>query len=580
MSSYDANPKDATVPLVQRFDAESAPPLSATEIRHRWVEFHRQIRLMSGTRFQRTAGRILGEDTWRYRSARFIFRPPLRLIRRLRRGHDQRKAVRAFATKDDTIFPINYRPLVLDYAAELAALHVDLEDVTFAEVDESLEAEAIVEKLNETLNETTAEWLFVVDQRESEDRRRYSASLLLDAARPDLDVVFADEAGAREFAPLLKSPAVGPHTLLSYNVVGRPALLRVETLFALGGFSTAAGWAYEHDAYLRLQESGARFFHVPRVLPSGRAPDTFSAERLADDTCRVVAAALERRGWRGSVEPGELVGLAHWLLEPPPTSPSIDIIIPTRDRIDLVKRCVDSIEELSTYPNYDIIILDNDSAKQESHDYFASTKYRVIPCPGPFNYAKIVNRGVAHSSADYVVTLNNDTIVVTPDWLERLVSLASLPDVGIVGGCLLDQDGQREHEGIVISPYPQHLRTDTNYPHVDLYSRSVRDVAAVTGAVQMVERSFWEHLGGMDEELKVVMNDVDICLRSLVEGRYVVFTPDVRLYHHVGSSRGDLDPLDDRNRFIRRWDIFGSFRDPFFAESLVLLGEKMYYLHR
>ncbi|MHB2028372.1 MAG: glycosyltransferase family protein, partial [Acidimicrobiales bacterium] len=152
-----------------------------------------------------------------------------------------------------------------------------------------------------------------------------------------------------------------------------------------------------------------------------------------------------------------------------------------------------------------------------------------------------------------------------------------LPDVGIDGACLLDRDGRREHESIVIAPYPQHLRTDSNYPHVDYFSSALRDVAAVTGAVQMVERSFWESLGGMDEQLKVVMNDVDICLRSQMENRYVLYTPHVQLYHHVGSSRGNLDPLDDRNRFIRRWDIFGSFRDPFFPESLILLGEKMFY---
>jgi GT2 family glycosyltransferase len=204
----------------------------------------------------------------------------------------------------------------------------------------------------------------------------------------------------------------------------------------------------------------------------------------------------------------------------------------------------------------------------------------VVPCPGPFNYAHIVNRGISHSLADYVVTLNNDTVLVTPDWLERMVSLASLPEIGIVGACLFDQDGRREHESIIIAPYPQHLRTDSNYPHVDQFTSAVRDVAAVTGAVQMVEREFWESLGGMDELLKVTMNDVDICLRSQLEGRYVVYDPDVQLYHHVSSSRGDLDPLDDRNRFIRRWDIFGTFRDPYFPEALLLLGETIYYLPR
>jgi len=502
-------------------------------------------------------------------------------VLRLRRRKNTAKVTRVVASKEATIFPINYRPLTIDYAHELATIDFDENDVIIVEIDESAApSKDFLNALNDLLNETTSEWLFLADSSLSDESRRYSVAKLLARVSKDDDVVFGDEAGPNEFAPILKSPAVAPHTLLSYNVVGRPALLRVETLFRVGGFSPDAGWAFEHDAYLRLSEANVRFHHVPLVLPAGRPANSYDATRLNDDTARVVQAAIDRRGWRGTVTSGSLPGLVRWSLEAPTPSPSIDIIIPTRDRIDLVEQCITSIEEMTTYQNYDVIILDNDSAKPESLEYFDKTKYSVIPCPGPFNYAHIVNRGVKHSSADYVVTLNNDTIVVTPDWLEQMLALASLPDVGIVGACLLDRDGRREHESIVISPYPQHLRTDSNYAHVDYFSSAIRDVAAVTGAVQMVRREFWNELGGMDEQLKVVMNDVDICLRSQMEDRYVVYTPDVQLYHHVGASRGDLDPIVDRDRFIKRWDIFASFRDPYFPESLLLLGEKMFYLLR
>ncbi len=537
---------------------------------------------MSGTRLQRTAGRILGEDTWRYATARFIFRPPLQLARRIRKRSKKAATVtKATASKTAEIFPVNYRPLRINFGLALADLPYEASDVHVVTLDEANATSAeVVTILNDALNDTTSEWLFIVDASLSEEAVRYSAAILLNAATPEDDVVFGDEAGLNEYAPIFKSRAVAPHTLLSYNTVGRPALLRVETVFRAGGFSPDAGWAYEHDAYLRLSEARARFHHVAQVLPAGRVPSHFEAARIDDDSCHVVQSALDRRGWRGDTSPGELGGLVRWRLNPPTPSPSVDIVIPTRDRIDLVRQCITSIEEKSTYTNYNIILLDNDSVKPESLKYFAETKYTVVPCPGPFNYAKIVNRGIEHSRADYVVTLNNDTVIVTPDWLERLLSLAALPDVGIVGGFLLDPDGRHEHEGIVVAPYPQHLRTDSNYPHVDYYSLATRDVAAVTGAVQMVERAFWEHLGGMDEQLTVVMNDIDICFRSQMEDRYVVYTPDVRIYHHVGSSRGKLDPIDDRNRFLRRWDIFASFRDPYFPESLLLLGEKMYYFPR
>ena len=427
---------------------------------------------------------------------------------------------------------------------------------------------------------STRTWLFLHDRDQSRDRWIGALSVLRDAALDDDDVVFADEVGPLVHAPLLKSPGVGPHTLLSHNVVGRPALVRLATLRAVGGFSLDAGWAFEHDAYLRLSEASATFHHVPLIVAPGRPDIAFSPAHINTDSCRVVERALERRGWSGSVGPGVLGGLVEWTLDPPSPAPRIDVIIPTRDRLDLVLQCIGALEKLTTYPNYDIVILDNDSKERDTLEFFATTKYRVIPCPGPFNYAAIVNRGVAMSTADFVVTLNNDTILVTPDWLERMVGVAALSDVGFVGACLIDKDGRHEHDSIVISPYPQHLRTDSNYPHQDYFALSRRDVAAVTGAVQMVRREFWQSLGGMDERLRVTMNDVDICLRSQVEGRHVVYLPDVKLFHHVSSSRGKLDPLEDRNLFIQRWDIFGSFQDPYFPESILLLGEEMYFRHR
>ena len=568
-----------------RFDTEGDIVLSDRDIRLRWAKFHNSIRSVSGNVVQRVIGRMLGEETLRYKTARFFGRPLLRLVRRLRK-REAPKIVEPVVVQSQKVaatqryFPINYR-IARHVLHSASANPHTFDDVTILEVHETSEsAESLVRSLNDAVRASSREWVFVVDASISEANRTVTLSALLSVASKDDDVVFADENGANPFTPILKTAGVGPHTLLSYNCVGRPALLRRSTLVEVGGLSPDAGWAFEHDAYLRLNEAGARFRHVVAVLPAGRPHIAFEASHVSDDTCRVVRSALARRAMSGEVTPGPLGTVVHWRLDAPEPEPSIDIVIPTRDRIDLVRQCIDAIEEKTTYANYDIIILDNDSKEPATLEYFASTKYRVVPCPGPFNYAHIVNRGIDHSTADFVVTLNNDTILVTPDWLEQMVGLASQPDVSIVGACLLDQDGRREHESIVIAPYPQHLRTDSNYPHPDEFSTATRDVAAVTGAVQMIRRELWASLGGMDEELKVVMNDVDICLRSQDNGRHVVYTPDVQLYHHVSSSRGDLDPLDDRNRFIRRWDIFGSFKDPYFPESLLLLGETVYYRHQ
>jgi GT2 family glycosyltransferase len=575
------------LPAFQRLDLDGESTqriISDKEMKRRWAAFHGQMRQLSGKRWQRVLGRILGENTWRYKFARTIGRPPLRALRKMRARPHRAEAVFLdvpLVHKETEVFPKYYSPKSALRFVNLSLLEVSLDDVEVVTIDEETSsAAAVVAQLNEAYLATTKTWLMICDETTSDLDRTTTLRALKSAASESDDVVFADENGPNIFQPIFRSACVSPHTLLSYNIVGRPALLRISTLRRAGGFLSGAGWAFEHDSYLRFQEGGAQFHHVALVLPAGRPLIAFERHHIDEDSCRVVRAALERRGLTGTVEPGALAGLVHWTVEPPTPRPSIDIIIPTRDRIDLVRRCIEAIEGKTTYENYDIILLDNDSVETDSLEYFATTKYRVIACPGPFNYAKIVNRGVAHSSADFIVTLNNDTILMTNDWLERMVSLAAMPDVGIVGACLLDQFGHKEHESIVISPYPQHLRTDSNYPHVDHFALAVRDVAAVTGAVQMASRDFWNSLGGMDERLAVTMNDIDLCLRSQSDARFVVYMPDVAFIHYVSSSRGTLDPLADRNRFIRRWDIFGTFRDPFFPEPLLLLGETMYYLPR
>ena len=578
------------MPAFQRFDLDGEsdqPIVTDEEMKRRWAAFHYDMHMMSGKRWQRILGELLGEDTRRYRMARRVGRPILQVGRRLRasRRDGPIKATAQFASEaipedKSKVFPLNYSPKTAIRFVNLASYEIATDDVTTVVVDERMPAPAAINAANEALNETTATWIFLCDTTSTDEARATTLLALFNHLGADDDVVFADENGANRFAPLFKFSSVPPHTLLSYNLVGRPAIIRVATLRRLGGFDPETGWAFEHDAYLRLVEADAVFRHVNLVLPAARPEIAFERTHIDADTCRVTQKALARRGWHGSVEPGAMPGLCDWRIHVPSPQPSIDVIIPTRDRIDLVRNCIEALENKTTYQNWDIILLDNDSIEPESLEYFANTKYRVVPCPGPFNYAKIVNRGVNHSSADFVVTLNNDTVLMTPDWLERMVSLAALPDVGVVGACLLDQYGHREHESIVISPYPQHLRTDSNYPHLDQFSQSTRDVAAVTGAVQMVRREFWNSLGGMDERLAVTMNDIDLCLRAHSDRHFVLYTPDVHMVHHVSSSRGSLDPLEDRNRFIRRWDIFGTFKDPFFPEALLLLGETMYYLPR
>jgi GT2 family glycosyltransferase len=562
------------VNTLKRFDLDGIEPIPDSELNKRWKNFFVEIRSHSSTPFERAMYRLFGaEDTLRHKVAKVPGRQVLKLARALR---GPKNAVSVPITLSE--FPIGYSPstTVFDVSEAKDSLRPnEVEVFTFNEAAAS-SAETI-KTLNEKIANSKAKWLFIVDSSINEVARSFTLSQLLKIAEDTSDVVFSDETNINPCFPILKPSTVGAHTLLSYNVVGRPALLSISKLRMFGGFSTSAGWAFEHDFYLRLSEQRGNFQHVPIILPAGRSSAALSAEHLNNDTCAVVNAALARRKWTGEVSQGPLPGLVQWKLSPPSPQPSIEIVIPTRDRLELVLQCIGAVEEKSTYANYSITILDNDSKDPETLAYFESTNHKVVACPGPFNYAKIINRGIRQSTAEFIVTLNNDTIVQTPDWLERMVGLACLPDVGIVGSKQVESSGHSEHESVVITPYPQHLRSDGNYPYRDHFILATKDVAAVTGAVQMFRRNFWESIGGMDEELTVVMNDIDVCLRAQLEGRHVVYTPDVIHTHNAGSSRGKLDPKTDRNRFLRRWDIFGSFQDPYFPPQLKLFGETFYF---
>jgi len=360
----------------------------------------------------------------------------------------------------------------------------------------------------------------------------------------------------------LKPARFGPETLLSYDVVGAPLLVRTELYVDLGGLDEAAAPVAAHDFALRLSERTGRLNHVAEVLlsrPAQLAPDPFDATAA---TIPVVTAALARRGATAVVGAGEMLPSVRYTVAPPTPLPSVAIVVPTRDRLDLLRACLESVERRTTYANYSVVILDNDSIEDETLAWLAASPHAVVRCPGPFNYATIVNRGVAHTDADFVVTLNNDTTIATPDWLERLVGLCSLDGVASVGVKLQYPDGRLQHEGVGIIPLPVHLSRDVNYDEPDRWLTSTRDAAAVTGACQIVRTSVWRELGGLDERLAVAFNDVDFGMRLCQAGWRVVYTPEVVLGHRESASRGDLHPPADEALLIARWDLLGDYVDP------------------
>gem|GEM_PF-618468 len=423
------------------------------------------------------------------------------------------------------------------------------------------------ERLAHALENQSITWTFVAtDGADWFDVQRAAATAM--ACSSDQDLLYTDELYAEELFPTLRPPRIGPHTLLSGNVIGRHYLVRNSSARLAGGLRDGHGSASEFDLFLRMLDEGARFRRYPFLIHAPR-PDV-----AALDLQEATAAALNRRSVASLRTEGATPGVVGWHVYS--TEPvTVEILIPTRDRLDLLLRCVEQIERLTTYAHYSITILNNDSVDSATLEYLARTQHKVVDCPGEFNYARIINRGAAQSSAEFLLMLNNDTVIKTSNWLELLLGVALLDDVGVVGAKIIDQHNQIEHSGIALAPYPQHIRHGINIPGNWRDFTGIRNVSAVTGALHMVSRVKWLELGGMDEDLAVLLNDVDLCLRAELKGWQTVLQPAVVVQHFVSSSRGRLNPRGDREEFIQHWDIFRDYQDPYFPSASSLYGNRL-----
>ncbi|MBJ7594982.1 MAG: glycosyltransferase [Candidatus Dormibacteraeota bacterium] len=392
---------------------------------------------------------------------------------------------------------------------------------------------------------------------------------------PELDVMYSDEdmlLPDGSFGKPFFKPGWSPNLLLSVNYVCHFLMLRRALVDRVGGFRPGFDGAQDHDLVLRATEAARHVGHVPDILYAWRQVPGSVA--LAGDAKmyayeagqRAVEEALSRRGLAGRVTRAEDLGRYHVRLDIV-DAPHVAIVIPTRDRVELLRACIESIESKSTYTNRSITIIDNDSVDRETLAYLGSVPYQVVRKPGHFNYSRLINLARKSIDAPYMLTVNNDVTVVTPDWIEALLEHVQRPEVGAAGGRLLYPDGRVQHEGIGIG----NVRGGYIAANLDAWwmGRVIRDVSAVTGACQMVKTSVFDEVGGYDETLQVGFNDVDFCLRVHKAGYLVVYTPFAELIHPESGSRGKaLDPVADYEIFWDRWGVAGGIHDPYLSPHL------------
>lgn len=368
---------------------------------------------------------------------------------------------------------------------------------------------------------------------------------------PEADLLYCDEDRLRDGHPVRPALKVEPQlTLLySYNYVGRAAVLSRHALDATGRPGADAEGAQDYDLTLRAFEVARDVVHVPHVLYHAR--EGSAAGEQAHEAGRVALIRhLERRGIAATLEDGPVPHTYRVRFAVPDPAPLASIVIPTQDHADLLEVCVRSVLDRTTYPNYEVVLVENgsrDPATFALYDRLTSedARVRVVtwePGPEGFNYSKLCNFGAGEARGDVLVFLNNDTDVIEPGWLDELVGQLQRPEVGVAGAKLLFQDGLVQHAGVAANPAGDNCHVSQNLWADNMGYGSVAgfpcEWSMVTGACQAILRRTLDRAGGFDERLAVGFNDSDLCLTLREMGLVCVCTPYALLHHREFSSRG------------------------------------------
>jgi O-antigen biosynthesis protein len=252
--------------------------------------------------------------------------------------------------------------------------------------------------------------------------------------------------------------------------------------------------------------------------------------------------------------------------------PQVSIIIPTKDNAKLLQACIASIQTKSSYKNYEIIIVDNNSKKEETTIYLNTLKHKVLSYPQPFNFSSINNLAVTNAKGEHIIFLNDDTQVISQDWIERMLEHSVKPNVGAVGALLLYPNNTIQHAGVLIGVGGVAIHAfeglKKENPGYKGLVQQVRECSAVTGACLMIKKSLFEQVGGFDENFAYSFNDVDICLRLREKGYTIIYTPYAVLYHHGTSTRPYTEDEKEIAYFVKRWHDLILKGDPYYDQTL------------
>jgi len=395
----------------------------------------------------------------------------------------------------------------------------------------------------------------------------YEVVLLLNR-RPATDIIYSDEDKIdhqNQLRDPFFKPDWCPDSFLSRMYTCHLSVYRKSLVDQVGGFRAGYEGAQDYDLVLRLTEKTKRIAHLPKVLYHWRVHPGSTASSLAskyyatDAAAKALTEALERRAEPGDVQ---VTSGGHFICRYQIKAfDRVSIIIPTKNLGDVLNTCLNSIFEKTTYPNYEVLVIDNGSTEAKTAEILNKwqtkepERFKCQALDIPFNYSKINNYAVSQVQGKYLLFLNNDTEVLTPDWLNAMVEQAQRPSTGAVGALLLYPDDTIQHAGVVVGIGGVAGHSHKYFPSkASGYFNQIQTVnnySAVTAACLLCRREVFEAVKGFEEELAIAFNDVDLCLKMAEKGYRNVYLPHVVLYHYESKSRGYEDSLEKQMRFTQ-----------------------------
>lgn len=390
-------------------------------------------------------------------------------------------------------------------------------------------------------------------------------------------------------------PDFSPDTLRSYNYICHFTCFSRKLYETVGAFNSEYDGSQDYDLILRLTEKAEKIVHIPKLLYFWRSHKLSVASAasakpyVVDAAERALAAHLDRIGLSGTVK--QSYAPTTYKIDYEITGePLISIIIPNKDHIDDLDKCLNSIFTKSTYKNFEIVIVENNSTEQTTFEYYDNIQKQhdnvtvVFWKERVFNYSAINNFGVSYAKGEYILLLNNDIEIITPDWLQEMLMFAQREDVGAVGAKLYFPDDTIQHAGVIlgIGGVAGHAHKYFDRKAYGYVSRACisQNMSACTAACLLVRRDVFEKIHGLDEGFAVAFNDIDLCMKIRKEGYLIVFTPYAEFYHYESKSRGGEDSPEkiarfnsEIERFMGKWGKELKAGDPYYNPNLTLEHE-------